>query len=393
MRIASAVSLKPNAAAAASEVASAVASGLSGERADIAFLFVSRHHVRKVEEVASAVQRELGARHLAGCSADSVLGGAEEHLDRPAMSLWAAALPAAHVGPVTLESPSGEGSGWSGDSFSAIRSDARTLVVLADPFTFDADGFVRAAAAARPGLQIVGGMASSAQSPGGNRLVLDGEVLDEGAVGVAFSGEVEVRSVVSQGCRPFGRPLVVTRCEDHIVYELGGRPALEKFSEQVVTLSAKDRQALTRGLHIGRAVDSARASDGRGEFLIRGVLGFAQENGAMVIGDHATRGQTVQFHLRDPDSASRELHRLLECAREEIDPPVEGALLFTCNGRGTRMFPSQNHDAGAVRRRFGEIPVAGFFAAGEIGPVGKESFLHGFTAVTALFTAARPESG
>ncbi len=67
------------------------------------------------------------------------------------------------------------------------------------------------------------------------------------------------------------------------------------------------------------------------------------------------------------------------------EKPPSAALVFTCNGRGTRLFSGPNHDAGVIRAEAGTIPVAGFFAQGELGPVGGQNFIHGFTASVALF--------
>ena len=387
MKFSASVSLETSTDAAATEAVRAALDELDGQRADVAFLFVSQHHSARSERALEIVSETLGARHIVGCTAESVLAGEHEHLDRPAISLFAASLPGVEIESLEIEAPSTVPSDPADGATSPLPTDTRTLIVLGDPFTFPVDAFLRDVEKLERPPQVVGGMASAARAPGQNRLFLGTRCLRSGAVAVAFSGGVEVRAVVSQGCRSFGRPLVVTRCEDNVIFELGGKPALEKFSEQVEMLSNREREALMRGLHIGRAIDSARASDGEGAFLIRGVLGFVKENGSMVIGDHTTRGQTIQFHLRDPDSADEELTDLLARAADELDGRAAGALLFTCNGRGTRMFDTEHHDALALRRHLGDLPVAGFFAAGEFGPVGAESFLHGFTAVTVVFAS------
>ena len=93
-------------------------------------------------------------------------------------------------------------------------------------------------------------------------------------------------------------------------------------------------------------------------------------------------GQTIQFQVRDADSAREDLRQILEIERLS---PVAGALLFSCNGRGKGLFGEANHDVGALRNALGDIPVAGFFAAGELGPVSGRNFVHGFTASMLLF--------
>ena len=149
-------------------------------------------------------------------------------------------------------------------------------------------------------------------------------------------------------------------------------------------LPPEDRELLGRGLHVGRVIDEYKAEPGRGDFLVRGVVGVDQQSGAMAVGDEIEVGETIRFHVRDADSADEDLRTLLERETE----PAAGALLFTCNGRGSRLFSVPDHDASLVSKMLGGLPLAGFNCAGEIGPVGGKNFLHGFTASIALLVDA-----
>ena len=209
--------------------------------------------------------------------------------------------------------------------------------------------------------------------------VLNEQILDNGAVGVFVDRGVEVRTLVSQGCRPIGKPYVVTRAERNFVEELGGQPALERLQEIAAAASEEDRELLRGGLHVGLVVDEHKAEFERGDFLVRNLLGADRESGALAVGDRVNVGQTVQFHVRDAAAADEDLRELLG----GVD--ADAALLFTCNGRGRHLFGTPDHDAGLVEQMLGPIPVAGCFCAGEIGPVGGRNFLHGFTASLALF--------
>jgi small ligand-binding sensory domain FIST len=243
---------------------------------------------------------------------------------------------------------------------SEVPAHAGAVLLLADPFSFPADIFLEALREqVGVDLPVIGGLASAARGPGGNRLVLDGTVVSDGAVGVILEG-VEVATVVSQGCRPIGDPMTVTSGERQIVYELAGRPALERVQELVASLSPDDLALVERGLHVGRVIDEHKLDYGRGDFLIRNVLGADHERRAVAVGD-------------------------------EVD--VGGALLFTCNGRGSHLFGTPDHDAGVISDALGGVPLAGMSCAGEIGPVGGRSFLHGFTASVALFSDRRILAG
>ena len=226
---------------------------------------------------------------------------------------------------------------------------------------------------------MIGGLASAAAGPGGNRLVLDDRLHTDGAVGALLPPGVAVSIVVSQGCRPVGQPYTVTRAEGHLLQELGGRPALARLQDLVTTLPAEDRELLAQGVHLGRVIDEHKLDFERGDFLIRGVLGADPNSGALAVGDELETGATVQFQVRDAVSADDDLRAML--AGREAD----GALVFTCNGRGMGLFGAPDHDASVVSELTGSPALAGMFCAGELGPVGGRTFLHGFTASMALF--------
>ncbi len=266
--------------------------------------------------------------------------------------------------------------GWPDD----LPFEPQALILLADPYSFAVDLLLRGLANEHPRLPVIGGMASAAHGPGGNRLILGETVFTDGAVGVLIGPGVTVSSVVSQGCRPIGRPLAVTRTEGNIIYELAGQPALQRLLQMAKEgMSERDIELINQGLHMGIVIDEHKIDFARGDFLIRNVVGADRANGAIAIGDAVEVGTTVQFHVRDAEAADEELRELL------ADRRADGVLLFTCNGRGTRLFTKPDHDAGVVGDLLGEPPVAGFFAAGELGPVGGRNFVHGFTASMALF--------
>ena len=378
-KFASALSQHPIAANAVGEAAGEILEHLDGEGCDLAVCFASTHHVGAFEDIGPALRNILEPRVLVGGTAVAVAGGPREIEENPALTVFAARLDDATLTPVTLrvqETPDGAAlTGWL-----PLDQSPASLLLFADPFTFPVDAFLQRVNRDLPGLQIIGGLASAAGSPGGNRLVLDDRVVDEGAVGVFVDGGgIEVRTLVSQGCRPIGRPYVVTRGEQNLIEELGGKPAIERLQELAGAASEEERELLRRGLHVGLVVDEHKADFSRGDFLVRNLLGADESSGALAVGEQVSVGQTVQFHVRDAGAADEDLREMLT----GVD--AEAALLFTCNGRGRHLFTVPDHDAGMVENLLGPIPLAGAFCAGEIGPVGGRNFLHGFTASLALF--------
>jgi small ligand-binding sensory domain FIST len=377
-RFASALSRHPVASHAVGETAGSVMEQLDGDDPDLVVCFASPHFVGALEDLVPALRSLLEPRILIGASAVSIIGNAEEVEDGPAFSLLAASLPEARLTPTTLtveETPDGPAVvGWPD-----LEGVPPALLLLADPFTFPLDAFLRRLDDDRPGLRIVGGVASAGMRPGGNRVVLDGDVRESGAVGVFLDG-VDVRPVVSQGCRPIGQPFVVTRAQRNLIEELGGLAPLERLRELAEGLDDDDRELVRNGLHLGMVVDEHQTSFGRGDFLIRNIVGADRANGALAVADQVSVGQTVQFQVRDATAADEDLRLLL------ADAQAAAALVFTCNGRGQHLFGVPHHDAGVVAELLGPIPAAGAFCAGEIGPIGGRNFLHGFTASLALFT-------
>jgi small ligand-binding sensory domain FIST len=356
---------------------------------DLALLFFSPHHLGAADDLASAAQRQLGARCLLGCVGESIIGNDQEVEGAPALSLWLARWPGTvDLTPFhfTLEETS-EGYtllGWP-DALEDAAPARSAVLLLGDPYTFPVDVFLEEMNESRRGMRVMGGMASGTRGPDECRLLLGDRSVSRGAVGVLLRGDLGLRCIVSQGCKPIGRPMVVTKAHDNVIAELGGKPPLRQLQELWPQLSPGDRQLMQGGLHVGRVINEYQGEFRRGDFLVRNVLGLDQQSGALAITDRVRVGQTVQFHVRDAATADEDLRALLRHDLGAHPKRPAGALAFSCNGRGTRLFAEPNHDAGAIRGEAGPVPLAGFFAQGELGPVGGQNFIHGFTASVALF--------
>ncbi|MCI0460388.1 MAG: FIST C-terminal domain-containing protein [Gemmataceae bacterium] len=356
----------------------------------MALLFYSPHHRAATAGLATAAQERLGGRCLLGCPGESIVGNDREIERAPALSLWLArwahsvSLTPFHL--VHEETPEGHSLlGWPYELHEASDPARQLLLVLADGYTFPVDAFLHEVNDAHRGLRVVGGMASGLRGPGQCQLLLGERTVDRGAVGVLLQGDIKVRSVVSQGCRPIGSHMVITRARDNVILELSGKPPLRHLEQLHSEMSPAERELMRHGLHVGRVINEYQGEFQRGDFLIRNLIGLDSSSGAIAITDRVRVGQTVQFQVRDAASADEDLHALLQIDLSAHEAAPAGALLFTCNGRGTRLFPEPNHDAQAVRQEAGPIPLAGFFAQGELGPVGGQNFIHGYTASVVLF--------
>ncbi|MGD9648960.1 MAG: FIST N-terminal domain-containing protein [Pirellulales bacterium] len=392
LQFAAALSTKTELSAAVAEVCrfAQAAMGAEQDAVDLAIFFVSPQYGDELAGLGAEIKRRTSARFVAGCTGESIVGGAREVEGAPALSLWLARLPGVDLVAMHLElEQTPEGGtivGWSDQLPERWPADSGMLL-LGEPFSFPADLLLERLNEDQPGVPVMGGMASGGWTAGQNRLFLGDEMFDSGAVALWLHGAVRLRSIVSQGCRPIGRHFVVTKAERNVIFELSGQPALKQLAEIFQELSPAEQELARHGLHVGTVINEYQDTFGRGDFLVRNVLGVDTSSGAVAIGDFVRPGQSVQFHLRDAASADEDLRELLSAAATPADAATgtRGALLFTCNGRGTRLFDQPHHDAGALQSALGDVPVAGFFAQGEAGPVGGKNFLHGFTASVALF--------
>ncbi len=340
-------------------------------------------------EILGNLRTSLRPRHLLAMTAESVIGGDQELERVPAASAMVMQLPGVKINTFHLTDDDWDEVLADDD---ALRKrldadDVRAFLMAADPFTTPVVQMLDSCSRLFPQAPIIGGMASGMSQAGEARLAADDHIHSTGLVGVSISGPIQVDCIVSQGCRSIGPTFTVTKGNRNVVEELNGKPALAAIEEMVNALPNRDRQMLASGgLQVGRVIDEGKGNFGRADFLIRSLVGVRRESGAILIGDLIQVGQTLQFHVRDAQAADEELRLLLEGESLLASQPL-GAFLVSCNSRGTRLFEQPHHDVKMVRQILGNIPVAGFFAAGEFGPVGGRNFIHGHTASMALFRA------
>ncbi len=390
-----AVSHDSSAARAAEAVSQSVREAFGRNAVDLVCLFFSPHYAHSIRELTQSISRRLDPRVMVGCMGQGIIGPAEEYENQSVVTLWAARLPEVRMVPFHLTFREQEGAasvveGWP----EALNAPAErpTLLVFADPFSTPIEDVFRTMERQCPGASAIGGLASGGDDLGEHRLVCDGEIVEEGLIGVALWGPVSIRTLVSQGCRPIGERYVVTKAERNVIYELGGVPTLERLQAVLHGTGPEGGKQSAMAVQVGVAFDEQREQFDQGDFLIRSLVGADQRSGGVAISDVVSEGQTIQFHVRDPKAASEDFNLLL--ARDRLthpDAPFKGALLFSCNGRGRRFFPEPNHDITALQRLGRGIPAAGFFASGEIGPVGGKNFIHGYTVSVALFAELNPE--
>ena len=405
LRFASGLALAPLGADDVAAVAAGVRADL-GTDADFAFVFMTPQPAEDAAAMLDAVRGALGTRTLAGCTAAGVIAGTKEIEYADAVTVWAAAAVSTTdpttdptTGRLDLEVAQVEFLDVGDGAFvgmPALRRSAddrppAAVIVLVDPTTFPADAFIdrldaQIAEDFGPGVvPVLGGLASGAASPGENKLFVDDQVAEAGAVVAVLRGPVRMQTLVSQGARPVGSPWIVTKADENVLLELAGVPALERLVGTIEALPTDERTLIAEnGVLVGQVIDESKVDFGPGDFLVRNLIGVDRSADAVAVGAFVPVGATVQLHVRDAQTAEADLAALLATG----DAGAAGALLFTCNGRGRNLFGGPDHDATAVAGAFDGIATSGFFCAGEIGPVAGRTFLHGFTASIGLLLPA-----
>ena len=354
--------------------------------------FVSPHYAPEYEAVTALVSERFGDALLVGCSGGGVIGAATEVENRPGFALTAAHLPGVRLTPFHIQYealPDGDAPPheWGALVGMPIGSESHFLI-LADPYSMRGEQLLMGLDYAFPHSVKIGGLASGAHHEGGNALYLGNETHKSGVVGLAFEGDVQIDTVVAQGCRPIGDFMHITSCRRNILLEVDGRTPFEILKEIFLTLNERDRGLAQHSLFLGVVMDELNDNPQLGDFLIRNIVGVDAQHGALAVGELLKEGQTVQFHLRDAETSSQDLSALLErymSGQPDDGPQEAGALLFQCLGRGSYLYGKPDHDTDMFSEMVGPVPLTGFFCNGEIGQVGESTFLHGYTSSFGIF--------
>lgn len=399
MQWTNALSTRPSLEAAIADVVERTSSALQAP-ADLGLVFISSAFTSEYPRVLPLLQEQLSVPVLIGCGGGGIVGmtqsGMQEMEGSPALSLSLAHLPnvkiqAFHVVSEDLPDLDSPPDTWT-ELIGVPSSPTPQFILLSDPFSSGVNDLLQGLDFAYPGSVTVGGLASSSQMGGGIGLFCNDRSYREGTVGVALSGNIVMETIVAQGCRPIGKPYQVSKGERNILLELEDQPSLEMLRDLIQSLSDSDRQLAQHSLFVGVARDEFKQNLEQGDFLIRELLGIDPRVGAIAIGERVRPGQRIQFHLRDAQTSAEDLEWLLERYQKQSQayPGAAGALMFSCMGRGEGLYKKPNFDSHLFSRYMNDIPLGGFFCGGEIGPVGGNTFVHGYTSVFGICRQPSP---
>lgn len=343
----------------------------SGRR--LAFLYVADALLGDIDHIVDHLREHTGIPHWVGCVGMGLCSSGYETYDEAALS--------ALITPYDTEDfrviPGlGEGLGEWLDATRGWRE--RTLasvaVVHGDPASADLPQLLIDLCDGLQGGFLVGGIASAHDQA----VHIADRAASGGLSGVLFSGRVAISTGLSQGCSLIGHKHQVTRCQRNIIETIDDRPALDVFKDEIGEVLARDLRRV--GGYIFAALPIAGSDTG--DYLVRNLVGIDPERGLVAIGDMVEPGTEIQFARRDAQTARDDLRQMVEGLLKRLPGPPRGALYHSCLGRGRNQFGDDSEELKMIGELLGEVPLAGFYANGEIS----HNRLYGYTGVLTLFS-------
>ncbi len=363
----------------------------SADEVDVLLVFFSASHSDEVKELSLAMAQDYSAAVCIGCNVSGVIGAGDEAEASPSMSVIAGVLPGVEVAPLRFEPDVHDHCDfdWT-EQFSGETEDSPHFLILSEPSSFETEELLAALDRAFPDSAKFGGLVSGAGQGAGNKLILEGHIFEDGAIGLAFSGDLEVDTVLAQACRPIGEPLIVTDHTQNIIHRFDRGNPMEVFRNLVHELEGEERELAQHSMFVGIGVESNGSEYRPGDFVIRNIVGFNPKTGDLAVAAPIEDLDVLQFHLMDPRTSSHEFERVVDefAANKSGSEHSRGALLFSGTTRREDHEQKASHESEHLRERLGQLPIGGFFSEGEIAPVGRKTCLHGYASLVAVFREA-----
>ncbi|MBP2311544.1 FIST signal transduction protein [Azospirillum soli] len=351
------------------------------EGCNLGFLYITDALAEHATSIVTLLRGVTGIRDWVGTVGIGVCANDEEFFDQPAVAVMVARLPedSFRLFPIVsgdLEPLRRMAGGW------LDKNGAALALVHADPRNQQLPSLV-ATLSESTGAFLVGGTTASRSEfpqftiPGNTATMTSGPVGDGGVSGVLFAPHLAVATGLSQGCTPIGPVRTITAAEENVVLEIDGRPALEVFKEDIGEILARDLRKVSGYIFAGLPIPGSDTAD----YLVRDLIAIDPRAGWISVAERVQTGQPILFTRRDQQSAETDMRRMLANLKKRVKTTPKGALYVSCIARGPSLFGEGSQELAMIREVFGDIPLAGFFASGEIS----HNRLYGYTGVLTLF--------
>jgi small ligand-binding sensory domain FIST len=361
-------------------------------RADLALVVFTAEHMRDQEKLRNAVARAAGTSRLVGTSASGILTGEGEVEGSHGVAVLVLSSDQLQADPFLFESLRGRDDQVAAEiAKTSRRYPVKNLLTVLMPDTYNgqAQQLLRTLHNQNEYSPVVGAGSSESGIAGATFQMSGDKIATNAVAGVHLSGSYESSIDITQGCQPITQPLVITKADGNIIYEIDDRPAFEVFASVLKGPFLDDLRRALMYVFVGLPADQQRNTVGAGEYLVRNIMGLDSSKGAIAIADHVRRGQSMIFTLRDGNRARDDLGQMLQRQWERLNgkKPAFG-LYFNCCARGASLYGIPGIDSAYIRQILGDFPLIGMFGGYELAPLGGANHLFAYTGVLALICEA-----
>ena len=357
-------------------------------RADFAMVFFTADHVAQSSALISALSKTVGTDCIVGSSGAGVLTDEGEIEGSAGVAVCVVASDTLIARPFIFEPLRGNEAnlGVSFGDFLAKTQDKNSLMILL-PDTYQGNPQpLLTGMALRAGFHPVIGAGSSENGTTGATYQLCGDKLATNSVAGAYlSGDFTLRIDITQGCQPITEPMVITKAEGNLIFEINQRPALEVFARLLKGPLAEDIRRAVSVIFVGLPANRQENSVADGQYLVRNIIGLDAEKGILGVADEVTEGDAVIFTMRDGERAREDLGQMLRRQSEALgDSKPAFGIYFNCCARGNSLYGIPGIDSAYIRQALGDVPLIGMFGGYELAPLGRANHLFAYTGVLAL---------
>lgn len=382
------LSTDPRSTHAAHEAVEQACAPLQGATPDWCVAFATAEHGEQLGELLGALAKAAGTPYIAGCSAAGVIAAGREVDAEPALGVLAVAAGEMRGTPFLFHDDGDQGLTAGvriGQRLMASQGTSDLVVVWPDPYHVRPDRLLQGIDATLGAIPVTGG-AASANGNGGETFQFCGIESSGAAVsGIRLGGTFCSVVGITQGCRPFSPPLIVTRSHQNLILEVEGQPALDALRAHAPAEALDNPNLIFSQIFVGLLPDPDGHVATTGDYLIRNIVAADPDTGVLAIADIVEEGQSILFAMREPRSARDDLARMVERVRVPRDGQTHRfGLYFDCLARGRSLYGKGGVDAEILAQALPDVPVLGFFCNAELAPLRGVNHLFTYTGVLVL---------